>query len=139
MKITPGPGGNRGRFIAWDATTGAIAWEARENFPVFGGALATAGGVVFYGTLDGWLKALDATNGRELWRFKAPSGFVGNPMAFADQDGRMYLAVVSGVGGWPAAGLPANARPADGLGAAGVLADLARSVNPGGTLLVFGL
>lgn len=139
VKITPGPGGNRGRFLAWDATTGAIAWESRESFPVFSGALATAGGVVFYGTLDGWLKALDAATGRELWRFKAPSGFVGSPMAFADQDGRMYLAVVSGVGGWPAAGLAPNARPADGLGAAGALADLSRFVNPGGTLLVFGL
>ncbi|HEX9166206.1 MAG TPA: PQQ-dependent dehydrogenase, methanol/ethanol family [Gemmatimonadales bacterium] len=139
IRITPGPGGNRGRFIAWDAATGAIAWENREAFPVFGGALATAGGLVFYGTLDGWFKAVDAATGRELWRFKAPSGFVGNPIAFADEDGRMYIAVVSGVGGWPGTALVPGARPTDGLGAVAALSDLARAVNAGGVLLVFGL
>jgi PQQ-dependent dehydrogenase (methanol/ethanol family) len=141
IRLTPGPGGNRGRFLAWDAATGAIAWEVREPFPVYGGALATAGGLVFYGTLDGWLKALDAQTGREVWRFKAPSGFVGNPMAFAGEDGRMYIAIMSGVGGWPALALTAGpgAKATDGLGAVGAFADLARVTNPGGVLLVFGL
>jgi alcohol dehydrogenase (cytochrome c) len=139
IRITPGPGGNRGRFVAWDGASGAIAWEARESFPVFGGALVTAGGLAFYGTLDGWLKALDAATGRELWRFKAPSGFVGNPIAFADQGGRMYIAVVSGIGGWPGAALIPGAKPTDGLGAVAALGDLGRAVNAGGTLLVFGL
>jgi glucose dehydrogenase len=141
VRLTPGPGGNRGRFIAWDAATGSIAWEARESFPVFGGALATGGGLVFYGTLDGWLKALDATTGQLLWRFRTPSGIVGNPITFAGPDGRQYVAVVSGVGGWPALGLTAGAagKPTDGLGAVGAFADLARHTNPGGVLLVFGL
>lgn len=141
VRLTPGPGGNRGRFIAWDAVTGSIAWEAREAFPVFSGVVATAGGVVFYGTLDGWLKAVDATTGQLLWRFRTPSGIVGNPITFAGPDGRQYVAVVSGVGGWPALGLLAGAtsKPSDGLGAVGAFADLVRYTNPGGVLLVFGL
>lgn len=138
-RFTAGPGGNRGRFLAWDATNGSIAWEVREPFPVMGGALVTAGGVVVYGTLEGWLKALDATTGRELWRFKAPSGFVGNPIAFSDADGRMYLAVVSGVGGWLTLGQYARNALADSLGPRPLMNDLGRTTNPGGTLLVFGL
>lgn len=138
VRITPGPGGSLGRFIAWDAATASIAWEVREPWPVLGGALATAGGVVFYGTLDGWLKAVDARSGSELWRFRAPSGFVGSPVAFADDDGRMYVAIVAGLGGWPAlaAGM---VRPNEAYGAVPAFAELARTVNPGGVLLVFGL
>jgi glucose dehydrogenase len=99
----------------------------REPLAVASGALATAGGLVFYGTLDGWLKALDQRTGRELWRFKTPSGIVGSPIAFLGPDGKQYIAVVSGVGGWW------------GLGAAGALPELADLTNSGGTLLVFGL
>ncbi len=124
---TAGPGGNRGRFIAWDAATATIAWEVKEPLAVAGGALTTAGGLVFYGTLDGWLKALDQRTGRELWRFKTPSGIVGNPIAFAGPDGREYIAVLSGIGGWW------------GQGGNGAFPDLAGLTNPGGVLLVFGL
>ncbi|TFH64608.1 MAG: PQQ-dependent dehydrogenase, methanol/ethanol family, partial [Gemmatimonadales bacterium] len=124
IEVTPGPGRNRGRFLAWDATTGTIAWEARETYPVLSGALVTAGGVVFYGTLDGWFKALDATTGRELWRFKTPSGIVGNPISFSGPDGRQYVAIVSGLGG-----------PLAGLG--GGVVGLDRVTKPGGVLLVF--
>jgi len=141
VQLSAGPGGTRGRFLAWDATTGSIAWEVREEFPAFGGALVTAGGLVFYGTLDGWLKAVDAASGRLLWQFKTPSGIVGNPITFAAPDGRQYLAIVSGVGGWPGQALRAGpaAKPSDALGAVGAFADLARVTNPGGVLLVFGL
>jgi PQQ-dependent dehydrogenase (methanol/ethanol family) len=140
-QLSAGPGGNQGRVIAWDAVSGAIRWEARERWPVMGGTLATAGGIVFYGTLDGWFKALDASTGQELWSFKTPSGIVGSPISFAGPDGRQYIAVVAGIGGWPtvAWGLPPNAQPTAGLGTAAVFADLARIVNPGGALLVFGL
>ena len=127
VKMNAGPGGNRGRFIAWDAAAASIAWEAKEPFAVASGALTTAGGLVFYGTLDGWFKALDQKTGRELWRFKTPSGIVGNPIAFAAPDGKEYIAVMSGVGGWW------------GLGANGAFPDLAGATNPGGVLLVFGL
>jgi lanthanide-dependent methanol dehydrogenase len=125
--MTAGPGGNRGRFIAWDATTGAIAWQIQEAFAVTGGVLATAGGLVFYGTMDGWLKAVDQKSGQELWRFKTPSGIVGSPIAFTAPDGREYVAVMSGLGGWL------------GQGGDGAFPDLSLISTPGGTLLVFGL
>jgi alcohol dehydrogenase (cytochrome c) len=126
-KFTPGPGGSSGRFIAWDAGAATIAWEIKEPLPVTGGALATAGGLVFYGTMDGWLKALDQKSGRELWKFKCPSGIVGNPIAFAGPDGKEYIAVLSGMGGWW------------GLGANGAFPDLGMITNVGGVLMVFGL
>lgn len=137
VRITAGPGGNRGRLVAWDAATGTVRWEIKESFPVLSGVLATAAGLVFYGTLDGWLKAVDQERGRERWRFKLPSGIVGGPMMFAAPDGREYLAVLSGVGGWAAAGLDPNPRQTDGLGAAGALADLGMATTRGGTLFVF--
>jgi mono/diheme cytochrome c family protein len=75
----PGAGGHLGAFIAWDAVHGKKVWEIREPYPVWSGALATAGGVVFYGTLDGWFKAVDARKGTVLWKMKIGSGVVGNP------------------------------------------------------------
>ncbi len=68
---------NMGNFIAWDAKTGKIAWSNKEQFSVWSGALATAGNVVFYGTLEGYLKAVDAKTGKELYKFKTPSGIIG--------------------------------------------------------------
>ena len=140
VRIVTGSSGSRGRFLAWSATTGSLAWEIREPFPVFGGALATAGGLVFYGTLDGWLKAVDATNGRERWRFKTPSGIVSNPISFAGPNGRQLIAVVSGIGGWPGRALKPgpDRRPTDGIEAVSVLADLMGQVVPGGVLLILG-
>jgi glucose dehydrogenase len=55
-----------GNFIAWDAKKSKIAWSLTERFSVWSGALATAGDVVFCGTLEGYLKAVDATTGQEL-------------------------------------------------------------------------
>jgi glucose dehydrogenase len=48
-----------------------------EKFPVYSGVLATGGDVVFYGTMDGWFKAIDARHGTELWEFKVGSGIGG--------------------------------------------------------------
>jgi len=127
IRMSAGPGGTSGRVIAWDATTATIAWELKEPLAVAGGALATAGGLVFYGTLEGWLKAVDQKSGQELWKFKTPSGIVGNPIAFQGPDGKQYIAIISGLGGWW------------GLGANGAFPNLATVSNPGGVLLVFGL
>ena len=127
IKMTSAAGPNRGRVIAWDAGTGSVAWQAQETYPVTGGILSTAGGVVFYGTMDGWLKAVDAKSGVELWRFKAPSGIVGSPISFTGPDGKQYVAVLAGLGGWI------------GLGANGAFPKLSEISNPGGTLIVFGL
>jgi PQQ-dependent dehydrogenase (methanol/ethanol family) len=95
----PGPGGNRGAFIAWDATKGSVVWSIPDKFLVYSGALATAGDVVFYGTVEGDFKAVDARTGRELWKFRCGSGVIGAPMTYRGPDGKQYVAVLTGVGG----------------------------------------
>ena len=87
-------------------------WAIKENFPVWSGALATAGDVVFYGTMDGWFKAVDARNGKLLWQFKIGSGIIGQPMTYRGPDGKQYVAVLSGVGGWAGAIVVGRPRPA---------------------------
>ncbi len=130
---------NMGNFIAWDARTGKIVWSLPEQFSVWSGALATAGDVVFYGTLEGYLKAVDAVTGKELYRFKTPSGIIGNVMTY-EHGGRQYVAVLSGVGGWAGIGLAAGLTdPHAGLGAVGGYAALNDYTSLGGTLTVFAL
>src|SRR5258705_6286677 len=99
-----------GNFIAWDAKTGKIAWSVKEQFSVWSGALSTAGGVVFYGTLEGYLKAVDAKTGKELYKFKTPSGIIGNVTTY-EQGGKQYVAVLSRVGGLARIGPSAGALP----------------------------
>jgi lanthanide-dependent methanol dehydrogenase len=130
---------NMGNFIAWDAKTGKIAWSDKEQFSVWSGALATAGGVVFYGTLEGYLKAVDAKTGKELYRFKTPSGVIGNVMTY-EHGGKQFVAVMSGVGGWAGIGLAAGLTdPNAGLGAVGGYAGLSKYTALGGQLTVFAL
>jgi PQQ-dependent dehydrogenase (methanol/ethanol family) len=153
---------NMGNFIAWDGKTGKIVWSDKEQFSAWGGALATAGNVVFYGTLEGYLKAVDAKSGKELYKFKTPSGIIGNVMTY-EHGGKQYVAVLSGVGGWAGIGLaagllqPENAaawhgavdqgklptkdKTVDtaGLGAVGGYAGLAQYTSLGGSLTVFAL
>jgi PQQ-dependent dehydrogenase (methanol/ethanol family) len=128
-----------GNFIAWDGKTGKIVWSNKEQFSVWSGALATAGGVVFYGTLEGYLKAVDAKTGKELYKFKTPSGIIGNVTTY-ENGGRQYVAVLSGVGGWAGIGLAAGLTdPTAGLGAVGGYAALSNYTALGGTLTVFAL
>ena len=128
-----------GNFIAWDGKTGKIVWSDPEQFSVWSGALATAGGVVFYGTLEGYLKAVDAKTGKELYRFKTPSGIIGNVTTY-EHNGRQFVAVLSGVGGWAGIGLAAGLTdPTAGLGAVGGYAALSNYTALGGTLTVFAL
>jgi PQQ-dependent dehydrogenase (methanol/ethanol family) len=128
-----------GNFIAWDGKTGKIVWSNKEQFSVWSGALATAGGVVFYGTLEGYLKAVDAKTGKELYKFKTPSGIIGNVTTY-ENGGKQYVAVLSGVGGWAGIGLAAGLTdPTAGLGAVGGYAALSNYTALGGTLTVFSL
>ena len=139
MYPAPDSHGGMGNFIAWDAGKGEIVWSIPEQFSVWSGALATAGDVVFYGTLEGYLKAVDKATGKELYRFKTPSGIIGNVMTYM-HDGKQYVAVLSGVGGWAGIGLAAGLTdPQAGLGAVGGYAGLKKYTSLGGALTVFTL
>ncbi len=139
MYPAPNSHGGMGNFIAWDATEGRIAWSLPEQFSVWSGALATAGDIVFYGTLEGYLKAVDATTGEELYRFKTASGVIGNVMTYS-HGGKQHIAVYSGVGGWAGIGLAAGlVNPNEGLGAVGGYASLSDYTALGGQLTVFTL
>ncbi|WP_096786072.1 methanol/ethanol family PQQ-dependent dehydrogenase [Rhodobacter sp. CZR27] len=137
MYPAPDSHGGMGNFIAWDATKGEIKWSLPEQFSVWSGALATAGDVVFYGTLEGYLKAVDAETGKELYKFKTPSGIIGNVMTY-EHEGKQYVGVLSGVGGWAGIGLAAGlTNPNEGLGAVGGYAALSDYTELGGQLTVF--
>jgi lanthanide-dependent methanol dehydrogenase len=140
LSMYPPPGETHmGNFIAWDAKTGKIVWSDKELFSVWSGALSTAGGIVFYGTLEGYLKAVDAKTGKELFKFKTPSGIIGNVMTY-EHGGKQYVAVLSGVGGWAGIGLAAGLNnPTEGLGAVGGYAALKNYTALGGQLMVFAL
>jgi lanthanide-dependent methanol dehydrogenase len=140
LSMYPPPGKDiMGNFIAWDAKTGKIVWSLPERFSVWSGALATAGGVVFYGTLEGYLKAVDAKTGKELYKFKTPSGIIGNVTTY-EHGGKQYIAILSGVGGWAGIGLAAGlTQPTEGLGAVGGYAALKNYTSLGGQLTVFAL
>lgn len=128
-----------GNFIAWDASKGEIVWSNKERFSVWSGALATAGNVVFYGTLEGYLKAVDAKTGEELYKFKTPSGIIGNVMTY-EHGGKQYIGILSGIGGWAGIGLAAGLTdPQAGLGAVGGYSALHNYTRLGGQLTVFSL
>jgi len=130
---------NLGNFIAWDTAKGEIVWSKPELYSVWSGALATGGGVVFYGTLEGYLVAVDADNGDELYRFKTPSGITGNANTWT-HGGKQYIGVLSGVGGWAGIGMAAGLEgDTDGLGAVGAYRGLSKHTQLGGVLTVFAL
>ena len=126
-----GPGTAQGR-----------AGKIKEDLPVWSGALVTAGDLVFYGTMEGWFKAVDARTGELKWQFKTGSGIIGQPVAYRGPDGREYVAILSGVGGWAGAIVAGNLDPKDptaALGFVGAIPDLKQKTTPGGTLYVFAL
>lgn len=137
-----GPGRYRGELAAWDLTKRTKTWAIHEKFPVWSGALATGGNLVVYGTMDRWFKVIDARDGKLLYQFHAPSGFIGQPVTYQGKDGKQYIAMLSGVGGW--AGAIANSaidpRVRNGaLGYSGAVGDLPSVTSGGSTLLVFSL
>ncbi|MBB5222358.1 PQQ-dependent dehydrogenase (methanol/ethanol family) [Amaricoccus macauensis] len=139
MFPAPDSHGGMGNFIAWDPVKGEIKWSLPEQFSVWSGALATKGGIVFYGTLEGYLKAVDAETGKELYKFKTPSGIIGNVFTYERND-KQYVGVLSGIGGWAGIGLAAGlTNPNDGLGAVGGYAALSDYTALGGQLTMFQL
>ena len=142
VKMYAGPGGNRGEFTAWDPVQRRKVWSIKESFPAWSGALATGGDVVFYGTMDRWFKALDARSGQLLWQFRTGSGIIGQPISFRGPDGKQYIAIVDGVGGWAGAIVAGGLDPRDqtsALGFVGAMADLPNHTSKGGTIYVFAL
>jgi PQQ-dependent dehydrogenase (methanol/ethanol family) len=142
VKMFPGPGNYRGELVAWDPVRARAVCSVKEDLPLWSGVLATAGDLVFYGTMDGWFKAIDARSCAELWKFKTGSGIVGNPIAYKGPDGKEYIAVYSGIGGWMGAvAFPdvSTDDPYTALGVAGAVPDLKVKSGMGGTLYVFAL
>jgi PQQ-dependent dehydrogenase (methanol/ethanol family) len=142
VKMYAGPGGNRGVFTAWDPVAQRKVFEIKEDLPLWSPALATGGGLVFYGTLDGWFKAIDARTGKLLWQFKTGSGIIGQPISYRGPDGRQYIAVPSGVGGWAGAVVAGKLDTKDPTGALGftnAVKDLPNRTTAGGMIYVFAL
>jgi len=142
VNMYAGPGGYRGEFAAWDPVKRKKVWTDRENFPVWTGTMVTAGNIAAYGTLDRWFKIVDARNGNLLYKYHAPSGFVGQPITYQGSDGNQYIAILDGVGGWPGAIANAEIDPRvrnGALGYVGAVSDLPAYGSGGSTLLVFAL
>jgi glucose dehydrogenase len=141
LTMFPGPNenGDMGNMIAWDPAHARIAWSDPERFSVWSGVLTTAGGVTFYGTLDGWLKAVNTRTGQLLWKFHCPSGIIGNVFTY-EHKGKQYVGVFSGIGGWAGIGMAAGLeKDTDGLGAVGGYRELNQYTELGGSLTVFTL
>jgi methanol dehydrogenase (cytochrome c) subunit 1 len=139
LNMYPGPKGTLGQVKAMNSVTGKMEWEVQEKFAVWGGTMATAGDLVFYGTLDGYIKARHSKTGEELWKFKLPSGVIGHPITYKHNN-KQYVAIYYGVGGWPGVGLVFDlADPTAGLGAVGAFKELAHHTQMGGGVMVFAL
>jgi PQQ-dependent dehydrogenase (methanol/ethanol family) len=140
MYPAPGSHGGMGNFITWDAGKGKIVQSKPEKFSVWSGSLVTAGGIACYGTLEGYLKCVDADDiNKELYKFKTPSGIIGNVTTW-EFKGKQYIGILSGIGGWAGIGLAAGLeKPTDGLGAVGGYAELSSYTELGGTMTVFAL
>ena len=143
LDMMPGPGGNMGEFVAWDAGKGKVVWEIAEPFSVWSGVLATAGGIVMYGTLEGFVKAVDETSGKLLYKFNSPSGIIGNINTWSHK-GKQQIGVYSGVGGWAGYGVAGKLNDVKGndraaLGAIGGYRHLKNYTQAGGVLTVFEL
>jgi PQQ-dependent dehydrogenase (methanol/ethanol family) len=143
VRMYPGPGGYQGELVAWDVANARKAWSIKEStLPVYSGVLSTGGDLVFYGTMDGWFRAVDAHNGKVLWQLKTASGIVGDPITFLGPDGKQYIAIYSGVGGWMGAtDLPSVSTddPYAALGVVGAMKPIKAMTSPGDLLYVFSL
>ncbi len=143
VRMYPGPGGYQGEFMAWDVKNARKVWSIKDpTLPVYSGVLSTGGGLVFYGTMDGWFRAVDVHSGDILWQTKTASGIIGDPITFLGPDGKQYVAIYSGIGGWMGAtALPdvSTDDPYAALGTVGTMKQIKGMVSPGSLLYVFSL
>jgi hypothetical protein len=89
------PAGEKRELRAWDPIGRRVVWSVTEALPTSAHTLITAGGLVFYGTSDGWLKALDVRTGRTLWKHRAEGRKLEEPFSYRGADGYQYIAVYS--------------------------------------------
>jgi lanthanide-dependent methanol dehydrogenase len=142
VKMYANGGQNRGEYCAWDPIARKKVWSIPEELPVWSGTVATAGDVTFYGTMDGWFKCVNARSGEVLWKFKCGSGIIGQPVTYKGPDGKQYVAILAGVGGWSGAIVAGGLDPKDPTGALGfvnAMKDLPDKTTKGGMLYVFAL
>src|SRR5258706_13365604 len=97
-----------GRIDAISAETGRTVWSWETRVSNYSPLLATAGGLLFNGGLDRYLRALDADNGQVVWQTRLPSQAVGGAMTYS-VNGRQYVAVAAG--GGAATGLQMGMTP----------------------------
>ncbi len=142
VRMYPGPGGYQGELIAWDVANKKQIWGIKDpELPVYAGVLATGGDLVFYGTMEGWFRAVDAHTGKILWQAKTASGIIGDPITFTGPDGKQYIAIFSGIGGWMGAtAFPSISTddPYAALGVVGAMKAIKGKTQPGAALYVFG-
>src|SRR3569833_3668850 len=143
VKMYHGPGGYQGELVAWDPVAAKKVWSVREaTLPVYSGVLATGGDLVFYGTMDGFFRAVDARTGTMLFQFHTGSGIVGNPVTFLGPGGNQYVVVYAGEGGWMGAVASPDVSadvPYAALGVVGAMKEIKKVTGLGDTVYVFGL
>ena len=125
--------GGMGNVIGWTPTEKKVTWTVPQRYSAYSGVLTTKGDVAFYGTPDGYFKAVRVSDGEELYSFKAGSGIIGDPMTFTHR-GKQYVAVLAGIGGWVGIGIAAGLSDPSGW-----CQGLSCDVNLGGQLYVFAL
>jgi lanthanide-dependent methanol dehydrogenase len=134
--------GVAGRLKAFNVVTGQTLWNIPDKYPNWSGTMNTAGGVVFYGSLGGDFRAVDAKTGKILWSRKLGSGIIGNPISY-EIAGKQYVSVFAGIGGWIGLPVTAGLDLSDKYGAIGATA-MAKATHlneipQGGTLYTFRL
>jgi PQQ-dependent dehydrogenase (methanol/ethanol family) len=131
-----------GYYTCWDLINKKVVWRHKEKFPVWSGTVVTAGDVAFYGTMEGWFRCINARTGEKLWEFRCGSGIIGQPTTWRGPDGKQYVSILSGVGGWAGAVVAGDLDIRDASGALGfvnAMRELPKYTTKGGTLYVFGL
>ena len=134
--------GITGKFKKYNTLTGETVWEIPDPYPNWGGALVTDGGLVFYGSLNGDFRAVNRSSGEVLWQRRLGSGIIGNPITYSI-NGKQYVSVWSGIGGWIGLPVTAGLDLNDKFGAIGATAmTKAAGLNmipQGGTLYTFAI
>ncbi|MDX2289164.1 MAG: PQQ-dependent dehydrogenase, methanol/ethanol family [Hyphomicrobiaceae bacterium] len=134
--------GTTGKFKKFNVLTGETLWEIPDQYPNWGGALVTDGGLAFYGSLGGDFRAVDRKSGKVVWSRKLSSGIIGNPITYKVK-GKQYVSVLSGIGGWIGLPVTAGLDLNDKFGAIGATA-MTKAANldkipQGGTLYTFAI